>query len=146
MYVLPFPVRCLPCPHPTTLTSSPPWPMLMGAMVATRLFSLRKQWQGGGVSSREQLISKVDKGPYDNNKGVQGDNSSALKASGYRVMDDMAIQGMGQGQGRGLGSSQGADTNGVLTSPVTRSGKKKKLGGPRAPAVLRGAVTKQLER
>ena len=93
---------------------------------------------GGGVSSREQLISKVDKGPYDNNKGVQGDNSSALKASGYRVMDDMAIQGMGQGQGRGLGSSQGADTNGVLTSPVTRSGKKKKLGGTKGSSSAKG--------
>lgn len=91
---------------------------------------------GGGDRSPQAFFSKVGKSPYDGK-----DNSNALKASGFRVMDDMAIQGMGQSRagaslGSGLagsttngggngGSTRSADTN-TLTSPV-KTGKKKKL-------------------
>ena len=100
-----------------------------------------------GTVPNSQLFAKVER----------GDNSSALKASGYRVMDDIAIQGLGQGRGgKGLtnfdsgrplvgstisnggggGGTRSADTN-ILTSPV-KGNKKKKLGGTKGSSSAKG--------
>ena len=92
---------------------------------------------GSGGTGSQAFFSNVDKG-YNDGK----DNGSALKASGYRVMDDMAVHGMGQGRGKaGIDTGRiGSKANGSGISTSTRSmdtsalmsplktGKKKKLG------------------